>query len=437
MGQQPEPESLRLHLKTLLSARRRRWPDALRAFEDAARHGVDLRPYVDGLFKCWDRGLGLDGAIANGVANVLAAHVVKTGDRTAAKRLIATGPRDHIANQRLGTAFSFAVNSGGDLTSVVDILLDLGRGARVPLAWHLSRYPASLAGMARTIAPREPALLPAVLRYMVSNAEFMFGARARDWDPARAALAAGEQPVLSALLLAQSAIKATPANLPVLDALCEDPRSEVRLGAVQTVAWAWKRHGDKDGLTHRLAARLDDAAPSVSAKAANEILDGIRRNVVLGDVGADALSRLCRGIESGSESIATFLEEYAASRPERSEGLLAAMSSGTARGARAAQLARVCSDVVAGRHQAPCRSCGRLGSREEWGETIGEPDVPPPPELARLRRSGETPEGRELYRCPDCGALFQLQVQEQDHQGGNSTWDWCTLTPWGSPALRS
>jgi len=168
--------------------------DAVRAFEDAARQGVDLRPYVDGLFKCWDEGLGLDGAIANGLANVLAAHVVKTGDRTAAKRLIATGPRG---------------------------------------------------------------------------------------------------------------------------------------------------------------------------------------------VGADVLSRL-----------------------------------------------------VAGRHQAPCRSCGRLGSREEWGERIGEPDVPPPPELARLRRSGETPEGRKLYRCPDCGALFQLQVHEQDHQGGNSTWDWYTLTPWGSPDER-
>jgi hypothetical protein len=199
-------------------------------------------------------------------------------------------------------------------------------------------------------------------------------------------------------------------NLPVLDALCEDPRSEVRLGAVQAVAWAWKRHGDKDGLTHRLAARLDDAAPSVSAKAADEILDGIRRNVVLGDVGADVLSRLCRGIESGSESIATFLEEYAASKPERSEGLLAAMSSGTAGGARAAQLARVCSDVVAGRHQAPCRSCGRLGSREEWGERIGEPDVPPPPDFARLQRAGESPEGvHQLYRCPDCGALSSFE----------------------------
>jgi len=450
--------------------------EALRAFEDAARQGVDLSPYVDGLFKCWDRGLGLDGTIANGLANVLAAHVVKTEDRTAAKRFFATRPRDHFAEQRLGTAFSFAVNCGGDLMSVVDILLDLGPWARVPLAWHLSRYPASLADMARTITPRAPSLFPAVLRYMVWNAKFLFGARAQDWDPspavpvlfgllaspgsdaataledlvrerdtdttaaadaARAALDAGEQPVLSALLLAQSAIKATPMNLPLLDALCEDPRSEVRLGAVQVVAWAWKRHGDKDGLTHRLAARLDDAAPSVSAKAANEILDGIRRDVVLGDVGADALSRLCRGIESGSESIATFLEEYAASKPERSEGLLAAMSSGTAGGARAAQLARVCSDIVAGRHQPPCRSCGRLGSREEWGERIGEPDVPPPPEFARLRRSAETPEGRELYRCPDCGALFQLQVHEQDHQGGNSTWDWYTLTPWGSPDERS
>ncbi len=233
------------------------------------------------------------------------------------------------------------------------------------------------------------------------------------------------EPVLSAILLAQSAIKATPTDLPALDALCEDHRSDVRLGAVQAVAWALRRHGDTDGLTHRLAARLDDAAPSVAAQAANGVRDGIRAKVVLGDVGAGVLSRLCRGINSGnSESIATFLAEYAASNPERREGVLAAMSGATP-GARAAWLARVL-------------CCGRLGSRQEWGETIGEPDVPPPPEFTRLRRAGESPEGHyQLYRCPDCGTLFQIQVDEQDGQGGNSTWDWYTLTPWGSPDDRS
>jgi hypothetical protein len=63
--------------------------------------------------------------------------------------------------------------------------------------------------------------------------------------------------------------------------------------------------------------------------------------------------------------------------------------------------------------------------------------VPPPPDFARLQRAGESPEGvHQLYRCPDCGALFQLRVIEQDYQGGNSTWDWYTLAPWGSPDER-
>ena len=77
-----------------------------------------------------------------------------------------------------------------------------------------------------------------------------------------------------------------------------------------------------------------------------------------------------------------------------------------------------------------CSVCGSLRAAESWGEGIpwmNEPSAPAPPAFARLEWCGSR--SLNLYRCPACGAYFDLDTRSSYFDlSGNSSWDNHTLS---------
>jgi hypothetical protein len=471
-------DSLARALRLIESADLRRWVhprpilEAGEQLVEAAARGDDVAAHLPALFRWCEGNSRADLRLS--LLKALGLCVLRGGDAAAIERLasVARSNWEFFVRQ----ALLFADANGADLRPLYPLVVELvpgnGMAAFMPLGRHLGRHPERFAEVAGVVLARKPGLLPGlvaefvldywkdgeapaaavVVRLLRAEDEGLRSAteqalrkaaetRAVDVSAASAELeglvSEGRTAELAALLLVRSALSRSPADWAAVDKWCAHARPDVRRGALQALLAAWRGGSHAAEAVTRLAAGLLDEEEAVRQQASEALDEGRRHQPALGDVEAGVLSRLCGAIDSGSEAVATFLAEYAASGRQRSAALLAAIEPAAAGGPRAAQIARVCTEIVEGRHQLQCRSCGPLGSRAEWGEEIGKPDVPPPPEFARLQRAGESPEGlHQLYRCPDCGALYQVEIDKQDCQGGNSTWDWYTLTPWGSPNQR-